>query len=88
MPVDVWGDGSVVRDFVYAADVGRLLSQPHAMTERREFSISAGERVQREHIVWTLEQLLGRAVERRVLAARPFDPPVNVLNIQRALAMS
>ena len=34
--------------------------------------------------MWTLEQLLGRAVERRVHAARPFDPPVNVLDIQRA----
>ncbi|MNW21193.1 hypothetical protein D3C71_2219660 [compost metagenome] len=35
-------------------------------------------------IVRTLEQLLGRTVERRVFSARPFDPPVNVLDIQRA----
>ena len=31
-----------------------------------------------------VQQLLGRAVERRVFPARPFDPPVNVLDIQCA----
>jgi UDP-glucose 4-epimerase len=35
-------------------------------------------------IVRTLEQLLGHAVPRNVFPARPFDPPVNVLDIQRA----
>ena len=35
-------------------------------------------------IIQALERLLGRAVERRVFPARPFDPPVNVLDIQRA----
>ena len=85
VPVDVWGDGSVVRDFVYAADVGQaFVAAAHHDGASRIFNIGGGTGHSVNHIVWTLEQLLGRAVERRVHAARPFDPPVNVLDIQRA----
>lgn len=81
----MWGDGSVVRDFVYAADVGQtFVAAAHHDGSSRIFNIGGGTGHSVNHIVWTLEQLLGRAVERRVHAARPFDPPVNVLDIQRA----
>lgn len=84
-PVDVWGDGSVVRDFVYAADVGRaFVAAARHGGEGRVFNVGGGEGHSVNHIIATLEQLLGRTVERRVHAARPFDPPVNVLDIQRA----
>lgn len=84
-PLDVWGDGSVVRDFVYAADVGRaFVAAARHEGEARIFNIGGGAGHSVNDIVHTLEQLLGHAVERRVFPARPFDPPVNVLDIQRA----
>lgn len=84
-PVDVWGDGSVVRDFVYADDVGRAFAAASRHGgEARVFNVGGGTGHSVNDIVRTLEQLLGRAVERRVFPARPFDPPVNVLDIQRA----
>ena len=87
LPVDVWGDGSVVRDFIYAEDVGHAFAAAarHA-GETRIFNIGGGKGHSVNDIVCTLEALLGRSVERRVLPARPFDPPVNVLDIQLAQA--
>jgi UDP-glucose 4-epimerase len=83
--VDVWGDGSVVRDFVNAADVGRaFVAAAHHTGASRIFNIGGGTGHSVNHIIDTLELLLGRVVERRVFPARPFDPPVNVLDIQRA----
>lgn len=83
--VDVWGDGTVVRDFVHAADVGQafVAAAGHA-GESRVFNVGGGQGHSVNYIIATLEQLLGRPVERRTLAARPFDPPVNVLDIHRA----
>jgi len=84
-PVDVWGDGSVVRDFVYAADVGSaFVRAARHEGETRTFNIGGGSGHSVNDIIQTLEQLLGKPVERRIFPARPFDPPVNVLDIQRA----
>ena len=84
-PLDVWGDGSVVRDFVYAADVGRaFVAASRHEGETRIFNVGGGAGHSVNDIVATLEQLLGRRVELRVFPARPFDPPVNVLDISRA----
>lgn len=85
--VDVWGDGSVVRDFVYAADVGRAFAAAARHGgESRVFNVGGGQGHSVNQIIETLERLLAHGVERRVFAARPFDPPVNVLDIQRAQA--
>lgn len=84
-PVDVWGDGSVVRDFVYAADVGNaFVSAARHQGVGRVFNVGGGVGHSVNDIIRSLEQLLGRPVERRVFPARPFDPPVNVLDIQFA----
>ena len=83
LPVDVWGDGSVVR--VNAADVGRaFVAAAQHEGASRVFNIGGGTGHSVNDIIDTLERLLERAVERRVFPARPFDPPVNVLDIRRA----
>ena len=84
-PVDVWGDGSVVRDFVYAADVGRaFVSAARHEGPSRIFNIGGGVGHSVNDIIQTLEGLMGQVLERRIFPARPFDPPVNVLDIRRA----
>lgn len=84
-PLDVWGDGSVVRDFVYAADVGSaFVNAVRHEGPSRIFNIGGGTGHSVNDIISTLEGLLGQTVERRVFPARPFDPPVNVLDIERA----
>lgn len=84
--LNVWGDGSVVRDFVHAADVGRAFCAAAThQGDDRVFNVGAGKGLSVNEIIVTLERLLERRIERRVLPGRPFDPPVNVLDISRAL---
>ena len=73
LPVDVWGDGSVVRDFVYAADVGSAFVAAARHDGRaRTFNIGGGVGHSVNDIIQTLEKLLGKRVERR----GPTPPPL------------
>ncbi|MCK9516171.1 MAG: NAD-dependent epimerase/dehydratase family protein [Ottowia sp.] len=87
LPLSVWGDGSVVRDFVYAGDIGRafVAAAQHAGHER-VFNIGAGSGLSVNDIIAALERLLGVAIAQERQPGRPFDPPVNVLDTRRAHA--
>lgn len=84
-PLDVWGDGSVIRDFVHASDVGRafVAASDHAGSSRI-FNIGGGRGFSVNEIIETLEGIVGGVLERNVHPSRPFDPSVNVLDINRA----
>ena len=83
--LEVWGDGSVVRDFIYAGDVGAAFVAAAAHEgEARTFNVGGGVGLSVNEIVQTLERLLGRRVERRAMPGRPFDPPANVLDVSLA----
>lgn len=83
--IHVWGDGSVVRDYIYVKDVTsafiRALSY-HG--EQRVFNIGAGQGLSLNDILAAIEKLLGRPVPRSYEPGRKFDVPVNVLDITRA----
>ena len=81
----IWGDGSVVRDYVYAKDVARAfcLAARHSGAPRI-FNIGSGRGVSVNELISSIEALLGRSVERRYLPGRPFDVSVNVLDTSLA----
>ena len=85
--IEIWGDGSVVRDYVYIADVVRAIAAA-ALSDAPEttFNIGSGRGVSLNEILSAMESLLGAPVRRTYSAPRPFDVPVNVLDI--ALARS
>ncbi len=84
-PIEIWGDGSVTRDYVYIEDVvdAFIMAMNHD-GEPRVFNIGSGEGRSLNQLLTTMEDLLGRPVERRYLPLRKFDVPVNVLDISRA----
>lgn len=89
-PIEIWGDGTVVRDFVALPDVLRALQQAIDLTgalpvgEHQLFNIGSGEGLSLNSLLDVLDQSLGRRVERRYLPGRGFDVPVSVLAIERA----
>jgi UDP-glucose 4-epimerase len=84
-PIEIWGDGEVVRDYLYVKDAARALVMAMDCTaEERVFNIGAGEGRSLNEVVAAIERVAGRAVERKYLPGRPFDVPVNVLDISRA----
>lgn len=86
-PLEIWGDGSVVRDFIYVGDVVDALCK--AMEDEgdtRLFNVGSGRGHSLTELIDTIEEVVNRPVQRRYLAARPFDVPANVLDISRAKA--
>jgi UDP-glucose 4-epimerase len=83
--VEVWGDGSVVRDFLYVGDVSRAFVM--AMNYRgdtRLFNIGAGAGHSLNELLAAIESTVGSPIVRNYLPARGFDVPSNVLDISRA----
>lgn len=84
-PIEVWGDGSVVRDFLYVGDVcAAFLKAMRYRGDFRIFNIGAGSGHSINRLLDEIEAVAGRPIVRRHLAQRSFDVPVNVLDITRA----
>lgn len=83
--IHVWGDGSVVRDYLYVGDVTRafLAAIEHAGTER-VINIGSGHGLDLNTLLREIGQATGRQPRVTYEAARPFDVPVSVLDIRLA----
>ncbi|MGR9086492.1 MAG: NAD-dependent epimerase/dehydratase family protein [Gammaproteobacteria bacterium] len=81
LPVDIWGDGSVVRDYLHVSDVAEAFAR--AVTYRGDkhiFNISSGTGVSLNQLLDILEDVLELSIRRNYLPARPFDVPVSILS--------
>ena len=86
-PVEIWGDGRVVRDYLYVGDVADALARTlDYRGTPRVFNIGSGVGRDLNAIVAAIERVVGHPVERRYAPGRSFDVPANVLDISRARA--
>jgi UDP-glucose 4-epimerase len=85
-PFEIWGDGSVVRDYIYVADVVRALIACAAERETpsKVFNIGTGRGTSLSELIDVVERTTGRRAQRIYLPARGFDIPENVLDTSRA----
>lgn len=86
-PLEVWGDGSVVRDYLYVGDVARVavLALRYQGPERI-FNIGSGCGHSLNELLETLETAVGRSLEVRYRPGRKQDVSANILDIARAQA--
>lgn len=85
--LEIWGDGSVVRDYVYVTDVARALAEAARYRgEGKVFNIGTGRGTSLNELAGIVEQASGRKVQRVYLPGRPFDVGANVLDSTRAHA--
>lgn len=84
-PIELWGDGSVVRDYIHISDVVAAI-QRAATSESREriFNIGSGRGLSLNEVIDDIGQVVGRSPRRIYHPARSFDVAVNVLRIERA----
>lgn len=86
LPIDIWGDGSVARDYLYISDVANAFAKAVSYGGPSSvFNVSSGTGTSLNELIELLEDVLGTAIERHYLPGRPFDVPVSVLS--NSLAM-
>jgi UDP-glucose 4-epimerase len=80
-PIHIWGDGSVVRDYVYVADaVDAILRAARYEGAERIFNIGSGVGVSLTELVAQIGKVLGTGVKVEHSAPRAVDVPANVLD--------
>lgn len=85
--IEIWGDGSVVRDYLYIGDaVEAMVTAGTYRGAERIFNIGSGVGISLNHILDGIEHVTGLRAERRYTAARAFDVPASVLALDRARA--
>jgi UDP-glucose 4-epimerase len=78
--IEIWGDGSVTRDYIHVSDVAAAFSKALQYAgEQRLFNVSSGVGTSLNELIGRIENVLGQSIERKYLPGRPFDVPVNVL---------
>ncbi|MBU1424376.1 MAG: NAD-dependent epimerase/dehydratase family protein [Gammaproteobacteria bacterium] len=83
--IEIWGDGSVVRDYIYVADVVDAMMRSITYSgEEYVFNIGSGRGISLNQVLDSIENTTGCAARRRYLPGRSFDVPASVLNIDRA----
>lgn len=83
--VEIWGDGTVVRDYIHISDVvSALISSAGYQGQQRILNIGSGRGMSLNEVLDGMEQVTGLTAKRVYLPSRPFDVPVSVLSIGRA----
>ena len=81
----VWGDGSIMRDYIYIEDIANALIKAGTYEgEPKIFNIGAGQGHSLNDIIGIIEHLLQRPLHPKYVSGRSFDVPINVLDISRA----
>lgn len=84
-PLEVWGAGTTVRDYLYIDDaVAALTAAATHCGPSRLFNVGSGRGHSLLDIIQVIETVLGHRLEVGFKAARTVDLPTNVLDISRA----
>lgn len=81
LPIEIWGDGSIVRDYVYVDDVANAFTRALVYDgEKSVFNISSGVGVSLNELLDEIESIINKPVVRKYMVGRSFDVPYNVLS--------
>ncbi len=84
-PIEIWGDGTVVRDYLYVEDaIAPLVKAITYQGDCRIFNVGSGEGKSLNEVLSVIRALLGKQVICTYTPARAFDVPSNVLDISLA----
>lgn len=82
--ISVYGDGSVVRDFIFIDDAIRgIVKIVNGEDSHRTFNLGCGYGTSIKTVLRTIEDVLGINLKVNYLEARTVDVPINYLDIQR-----
>ncbi len=80
-PIQLWGDGSIVRDFIHVRDLARLCVMVAQCGVTGCYNAGSGQGHSIAEIIETIDSVLGRRIEPIRKPGRGFDVPRVVLDI-------
>jgi UDP-glucose 4-epimerase len=87
-PITIWGDGEVVRDYIYIDDAVKALlaaaEYKPGVNDPRIFNVGAGCGHSLNQLVETIRKVVDVPVKVNYTESRPVDVPANVLDVTRA----
>jgi UDP-glucose 4-epimerase len=84
-PFEIWGDGTVVRDFVYIDDlVAGIVQATVSGSTFREFNLGSGEGLSVNEVLDVCDEFLEHPLERIYKEGRSQDVQKSILDISRA----
>lgn len=87
LPIEVWGDGNVQRDFLHVSDVAEAFAKAVTYSgDASVFNISSGVGTSLNSLMSMIEDVSGEPVARNYKPGRSFDVPVSVLSNELARA--
>jgi len=79
--LEIWGDGEIVRDYIYIADVVSAFNQALYYTGPfKVFNIGSGVGVSINSVITAIESLIMKDVLKTYVDGRVLDVPVNILD--------
>lgn len=83
--IEIWGDGNVVRDYIYIKDViDAMLNALNYQGVNRIFNIGCGHGYSINEVISTIESVIGHQIKKKYKSSRSFDVSVNILDISLA----
>ena len=81
----VWGDGSVIRDYIYVSDMVSATIKAMELLPQGIFNISSGEGYSINEIILAVETLIQRKINVEYQQHRNFDVPEMILDNSKAI---
>ncbi|MCL5498587.1 UDP-glucose 4-epimerase [Phytobacter palmae] len=84
-PIEIWGDGSVQRDYIHVSDVAEAFAKAITYNGDKEcFNISSGKGISLNELVEMMKNIIAQPVQVNYKPGRSFDIDISVLCNQLA----
>lgn len=84
--IEVWGDGSVVRDYLHVSELAEFCVRALCSGKGGVFNAGSGVGTSVKDIIAVMEQATGSKIQPIYRSGRAMDVPVSVLDVSRAWA--
>ncbi len=84
LPVEIWGDGSIIRDYIYIDDLTELMMKAGHSEVIGTFNVGSGQGHSINDIIRTVSEFTGITPDVKYLDNRAFDVKEIVLDITKA----
>jgi len=79
--IEIWGDGSVIRDYIYIKDVTKLLANVlEVETLNPIYNIGSNKGLSLNELIAIMEKVTNKKAIKKYLPNRTYDVPVNILD--------